>query len=140
MYPFRPVIGDITNLPFADDVFDKRFHHGHRVHNGCRQGDRRAVTVMTNRGGCLVVATLNRLGSWAVQRKKEPEWPKPDIQRSLLSISDELSDIVPLEGVVKTAIHFQRNDDPKRAMAIESEGRQKGLRTGAFVIGRWVKP
>lgn len=141
MYPFHPVIGDITNLPFADDVFDKAVSitaiefitdAGRAIEELLR---------VTKPGGCLVVATLNRLGSWAVQRKERAGMGQSRIFREAFFRSpDELSDIVPLEGVVKTAIHFQRNDDPKRAMAIESEGQQKGLRTGAFVIGRWVKP
>ena len=53
---------------------------------------------------------------------------------------DEMHAIAPLEGLVKTAIHFQKADDPKRAVAIELNGQRKGLESGAFIAGRWEKP
>jgi hypothetical protein len=41
---------------------------------------------------------------------------------------------------MRTAIHFQDDDDPERAIELEAEGRRKGLDTGAFVAVRWRKP
>ena len=45
-----------------------------------------------------------------------------------------------VKGVVKTAIHFEKDDSPERAIEIEQSGRDKGLDTGAFVAVRWEKP
>jgi len=53
---------------------------------------------------------------------------------------DELLSMAPVEGEVKTAIHFLKDDDPERAVAIEMEGQRRGLMTGAFVAARWEKP
>jgi hypothetical protein len=48
--------------------------------------------------------------------------------------------LVAIEPMVKTAIHFLKEDDPQRAMEIEHEGKKQGLETGAFAAARWVKP
>jgi IS4 transposase len=45
-----------------------------------------------------------------------------------------------VKSVVKTAIHFQKEDDPEAAAGIEQEGQRKTLMTGAFVAVRWIKP
>ena len=47
--------------------------------------------------------------------------------------------LAPVGGVIRTAIHFQKEDDPGMAAAVEREGRQKGLDTGAFIAARWNK-
>jgi len=52
---------------------------------------------------------------------------------------DELRFLSPSAGVVETAIHFQKGDDPERAVKIEQEGKRKHLSTGAFVAARWEK-
>jgi hypothetical protein len=41
--------------------------------------------------------------------------------------------------MVKTAIHFQKEDDPEKAAGIEQEGQRNNLNTGAFVAVRWQK-
>jgi len=44
-----------------------------------------------------------------------------------------------MEGMVQTAIHFEKNDDPDMARKIEKSGSEKGLNTGAFLVARWIK-
>ena len=41
---------------------------------------------------------------------------------------------------VKTAIHFQKDEDPARASEIELAGQKRNLATGALLAARWVKP
>ncbi|GAG38438.1 unnamed protein product [marine sediment metagenome] len=41
--------------------------------------------------------------------------------------------------MAKTAIHFQKDDNPDQAMKIEQLGRSQKLDTGAFVAVRWEK-
>jgi hypothetical protein len=53
---------------------------------------------------------------------------------------DEMRAIVPVEGVVKTAIHFTKNTEPASAPEIEKKGQRLRLNTGAFLAARWVKP
>jgi len=53
---------------------------------------------------------------------------------------DEMCNLAPVDGVVKTAIHFQKDEDPDRALEIEKEGQTNNLNTGAFLALCWVKP
>jgi hypothetical protein len=46
----------------------------------------------------------------------------------------------PVAGIIRTAIHFLKNEDPLRARTVEEEGYAKGLDTGAFLVLRWKKP
>jgi hypothetical protein len=50
-----------------------------------------------------------------------------------------LHSLASVEGVVKTAIHFLKEDDPEDAAEIEHEGDRRNLNTGAFVAVRWEK-
>jgi hypothetical protein len=43
------------------------------------------------------------------------------------------------EGIIRTAVHFQKEEDPRSALEIEEEGKRKGLLTGAFLAIRWEK-
>jgi hypothetical protein len=44
-----------------------------------------------------------------------------------------------VKGEVKTAIHFQKDDDPEEVEKIEKNGQARGLQTGAFAVVRWEK-
>ena len=60
--------------------------------------------------------------------------------KAIFRSPDELRSIAPVDGVIRTAIHFQKEDDPRVAVEIEWEGREKNLNTGAFLAARWEKP
>jgi ubiquinone/menaquinone biosynthesis C-methylase UbiE len=140
-YPFRRVLGDIGSLPFPDQTFDKvvsvtalGFLQDIRV--GIRELFR-----VARKGGCVVVAMLNSRSPWAVRRRAEAKERPDSLFRQITFRSpEELEASVPVRGVIKTAIHFQRDDDPERAKEIESAGRLAGLNTGAFMVGRWERP
>jgi hypothetical protein len=53
---------------------------------------------------------------------------------------DELRALGGSTAEVKTAIHFQKDENPIRACEIEMEGKKGNLNTGAFLAARWVKP
>jgi len=87
------------------------------------------------------VATLNSLSPWAVRRKAKTEkGQKHILENAFFRSPDELLTCSPLKGVAKTAIHFQKDDDPDQVMKIEQFGRSQRLDTGAFVAIRWEKP
>ncbi len=62
------------------------------------------------------------------------------MRRRFFRSADDLCSLAPAKGKVKTAIHFQKEDDPEKAVEIEEQGKRKGLNTGAFVAVGWVKP
>jgi hypothetical protein len=86
-----------------------------------------------------VVATLNSLSPWAAKRIAEAKERHSIFERAIFRSPDDLRSLAPAEGVVKTAIHFQKEDDPEKAVEVEQQGERKALKTGAFVAARWEK-
>lgn len=139
-HPFHLVQGDMRNLPFADNTFDKSISV---TAIEFIKDARRAVGELfrvTEPGGRIVVATLNSLSLWATRRKVAGKMGHPMFKNVIFRSPDELKRLSPLDGTIKTAIHFQKHDDPKQAKIIEKHGQSKNLNTGAFLIARWEKP
>lgn len=138
-YPFQMVLADILNLPFPKNTFDKV------VSVTALEFVREAKDAVdelfrvTKRGGCIVVATLNSLSPWASRRRVEAKERHTIFEKAIFRSPDELLSLAPVKGLVKTAIHFQKTDDPESAVEIEQEGRRKNLNTGTFVAVRWEK-
>ncbi len=140
-YPFRIVLADMLNLPFSEGSFDKavsvtalEFIEDGRTAVG-------ELFRVTKRGGVVVVATLNSLSPWALRRRGEAkERQRHSIfEKAIFRPPDELRSLSPSAGAVETAIHFQKGDDPERAVETEQEGKRRHLNTGAFVAARWEK-
>ena len=138
--PFEVVVGDILKLPFPVEIFDKVVSITALEFVSEAGGAIDELFRVTRRGGCVVVATLNSLSPWATRRKEEARKGHKLFQKAFFRSPDEMLSLVPVHGVAKTAIHFQKDDDPKEAADIEYDGRSKGLNTGAFVSVRWQKP
>ena len=138
-YPFQMVLGDITNRPFQENSFDKVVSVTALEFIQDARGAVRELFRVSKKGGCIVVATLNSLSPWALRRKvKVKKYTLFD--KAIFRSPDELLSLTSVEGVVKTAIHFQKKDDPEGAAEIEREGQRRGLDTGAFAAARWEKP
>lgn len=136
---FEMVLADLLNLPFPKNFFDKviSITSLEFIENG--KGALGELFRVTKKGGPIVVATLNSLSPWAFRRKAEAKKGHPIFREAIFRSPDELRSLAPVEGIVRTAIHFQKEDDPERAVEIEREGQNKGLDTGAFVAARWEK-
>lgn len=138
-YPFQTVLGGMLNLPFRENSFDKVVSVTALEFIENAKGAVRELFRVTQKGGCIVVATLNSLSPWAFRRKAEAKERHTLFERAIFRSPDELSSLASVEGVVKTVIHFQKEDDPERAIESEQEGQRKGLNTGALVAVRWEK-
>ncbi len=139
-YPFRSVVGDMSFLPFADECFDKVVSMTALefiADGGAAVAD---LFRVARKGGIVVVTTLNSLSPWAARRKKAAGNGHSLFERMIFRSPDEMRAIAPVEGLVKTAIHFKKDDDPERVTEIELDGQRKGLDTGAFLAARWQKP
>lgn len=137
---FESVIGDMQRLPFAEDSFHKAISI---TAIEFIQDARIAVEELfrvTKPGGCIVVATLNSLSSWAQRRKEAAKKGHPLFRHAIFRSPDEIKRLSPVEGIVETAIHFEKNDNPEIVPKIEKTGNDKGLNTGAFLAARWIKP
>ena len=138
-YPFRAVSADMRFLPFIDECFDRVVSMTAIEFIADGQAAVEDMFRVTKKGGVVVVTTLNSLSPWADRRKKEADKGHSLFEKMIFRSPDELLDLAPVDGTVKTAIHFLKNDDPLKTPEIESEGKKRGLDSGAFVAARWVK-
>jgi ubiquinone/menaquinone biosynthesis C-methylase UbiE len=138
-FSFHMVLADMLNLPFPENSFDKAVSVTalEFIEDGKAAVDE--LFRVTKRGGRVVVATLNSLSPWASRRRAEAKERRSIFEKAIFRSPDELGSLGCTEGVVKTGIHFQREDDPEKAVEIELEGERKHLNTGAFVAVRWEK-
>jgi ubiquinone/menaquinone biosynthesis C-methylase UbiE len=137
--PLQIVLGDMLHLPFPQNVFDRVVSVTALEFIEDGSGAVRELFRVTKRGGCIVAATLNSLSPWASRRKAEAQKKQSIFTKAIFRSPDGLRSLAPVEGVIRTAIHFRKEDDPNIAQEIERAGRKKGLNTGAFVAARWEK-
>ena len=137
--PLQIVLGDMLHLPFGDNVFDRTVSVTALEFIQDGSGAVRELFRVTKRGGRIVAATLNSLSPWASRRKAEAQKRQSIFRKAIFRSPDELRSLAPVESVIRTAIHFRKEEDPKLAPEIERAGRQKGLNTGAFVAACWRK-
>ncbi len=138
--PFQIVLANMLNLPFPEGSFDKAVSvTALEFIEEAKQAVAELFRV-TKKGGTIVVATLNSLSPWASRRIAKAKERHTIFEKAIFRSPDELRSLASVESVVKTAIHFEKEDDPERAVRIEQEGRRKDLKTGAFVAVRWMKP
>jgi ubiquinone/menaquinone biosynthesis C-methylase UbiE len=135
----RIVTADMVRLPFADGVFDKTVSI---TALEFIKDEKKAVTELfrvTKPGGIVVVATLNSLSPWADRRRERARQLRDSIfNRVLFRSPAQLLAAAPVSGIVRTAIHFGKEDDPAELDRIEREG--QGGEKGAFIAARWEKP
>jgi len=139
-YPFDSITGNMMCLPFGDEVFDKTVSMTALEFVADAHAAVREMFRVTKKGGTIVVTTLNSLSPWASRRRQKAEKGHHLFNKMVFRSPDEIRCLVPLDGVVKTAIHFQKEEDPDRASEIEKEGQKNNLNTGAFIAACWVKP
>jgi ubiquinone/menaquinone biosynthesis C-methylase UbiE len=139
-YYFQAVLADMSSLPFSENVFDKVVSV---TALEFIEDAKRAIEELfrvTKKGGRIAVATLNSFSPWAERRKAEAKKGHPLFKRAIFRSPDELLAAAPVKGAIRTAIHFQKKDDPAHAHEIEKEGQTRGVKTGAFLVGCWKKP
>jgi len=139
-YPFDPLAGNMMCLPFRAEVFDKTVSMTALEFVEDAQGAVRELFRVTQKGGIIVVTTLNSLSPWATRRKQKAEKGHQLFKKMIFRSPDEMRRLAPVDGLLKTAIHFRKDEDPDRVPEIEQDGQKNDLSTGAFLAARWVKP
>ncbi len=132
------VTADMTSLPFADCSFDKSVSIAALEFVA---DEKRAVAELfrvTRPGGVVVVATLNSLSPWAARRSANARRdPESIFNRVFFRSPVQLLAATSVPGIVRTVVHFGKEDDP--ATFDRSERQGEGRETGAFVAARWEK-
>jgi ubiquinone/menaquinone biosynthesis C-methylase UbiE len=139
-YPFHMLQGDLRKLPFAGNSFDKAVSVTAIEFIEDAKGAVGELFRITRPGGCIVVANLNSLSPWAVRRKAAAEDGHTLFKHASFRSPEDMASLAPVKGFIKTAIHFQKNEDPEQVRIIERDGEAKRLDTGAFLVVRWEKP
>ena len=132
--------GDLLNLPFPARCFDKTVSVTALEFIADGQRVVRELFRVTREGGIIVVATLNSLSPWAARRMEEARKGHALFQKVTFRSPEELASLAPVKGMVRTAVHFLKEEDLGQAGTMEQEGRQRGINTGAFLAVRWVNP
>jgi ubiquinone/menaquinone biosynthesis C-methylase UbiE len=140
LLPFRPIVGDMTRLPFKDESFDKTVSITALEFIEDVKGAVMELFRVTKTGGTVVVATLNSLSPWARQRRDEATRRETIFSKAFFRSPEEILALVSFPGTAKTVVHFPKDAEPEMALLREGEGRKKALDTGAFVAARWLKP
>lgn len=138
-HPFYPMVGNMLALPFASGSFDKVFSMTaiEFVVNG--QAAVAELERVTKNGGRIVITTLNRLSPWADRRLEKGEEGHELFKSMIFRSPAEMRRLVPEGASVKTAIHFQKKEQPARAPQVEADAQRKKLETGAFLAVSWKK-
>jgi ubiquinone/menaquinone biosynthesis C-methylase UbiE len=133
------VTAHMTALPFADRSFDKSVSVAALEFVA---DEKRAVAELfrvTRPGGVVVVATLNSLSPWAARRSANARQdPESIFNQVFFRSPEQLLAATSVPGIVRTVVHFGKEDDP--ATFDRSERNGEGRDTGAFVAARWLKP
>ena len=137
---FHPIWGDISTLPFREESFDKVVSITALEFIAEAKSAVAELFRITKRSGVVVVATLNSRSPWGARRKEEARKGHSIFSKAVLRSPDDLLSLSPANGVVRTAIHFGKEDSPEKAVEVEREGQIKGSMTGAFAAVRWLKP
>lgn len=132
------VQADMMTLPFADGLFDKSVSITAVEFIADLKGALAELFRVTKKGGVVVVATLNSLSPWAERRRKAAQEDAGSLfNRVFFRSPQELLAAAPAPGLVRTAIHFLKDDPFEELERIERSG--QGGDKGAFVAARWRK-
>ncbi len=136
---FSGLCADMCALPFADNSFDKVLS---MTAIEFVTDAKKAVTELervTRQGGTIVLTTLNSLSPWAEQRLTAGENGHDLFKKIIFRSPDKMRSLVPGNPVLKTAIHFQKNDCISDIPEIEGQGEKNNSDKGAFLAVKWNK-
>lgn len=137
--PFQPVQGDMRRVPFRSECFDKTISITAIEFIEDAAAGVAELFRVTRPGGLIVVASLNSLSPWATRRVAAAREGHEIFRHARFRSPAELAGLVSVPCVVRTAIHFQKSDDPEAAGEIERAGEARALETGAFMVACWKK-
>jgi ubiquinone/menaquinone biosynthesis C-methylase UbiE len=134
------VQGDMRRLPFPDGAFAKAVSVTALEFIEEAKPAIDELFRVTQSGGTIVAATLNSLSPWAARRKEKGKEGHSLFSRVFFRGPEEMAALAAPPGLIRTAVHFRKEEEPRRAAEIEAEGKGRNLLTGAFLAVRWEKP
>ena len=136
---FTPLAGNMLTLPFASGSFDKVYSMTALEFVDNAPAAVAELERVTKAGGVIVMSTLNRLSPWAERRLKAGEQGHELFRSMIFRSPAEIRRLLPADAELKTAIHFEKHEDPVRARRIEARLQAEKAETGAFIAAAWTK-
>ena len=136
---FFPLAGNMLTLPFARGSFDKVYSMTALEFVDNAEAAVAELERVTKAGGVIVMSTLNRLSPWAERRLKAGDQGHELFRSMVFRSPAEIRRLLPADAELKTAIHFQKHEDPARARRIEAQFQAENVETGAFIAAAWTK-
>lgn len=136
---FTGICADMCALPFADNSFDKvlsmtAIEFVEDAKKAIDELDR-----VAKKAGTIVVTTLNSLSPWAKRRRNTAKKGHDLFEKIFFRSPDEMRSLVPANPVIKTAIHFQKQDGLSDMVNSERQGKENQSDKGAFLAVQWNK-
>ena len=136
---FSGVCGDMCALPFSDNSFDRVYSMTAIEFIPDVAMAIAELNRVAKKGGCIVVTTLNSLSPWAERRIQKASQGHSLFENITFRSPDDIRKIIPNNSVIKTAIHFQKDEPVEKIAKIEEAGNTLQLETGAFLAAKWIK-
>lgn len=130
--------GNMLELPFKNESFDTVISVTalEFIENAASAVDE--LFRVTRPGGRVLVATLNSLSSWAVERIEKAAADGGLFSRVYFRSPHDLELLRRETCRTVSVVHFSRSDDPEKAREIEKAS--EGSLEGAFAAALWEKP
>jgi ubiquinone/menaquinone biosynthesis C-methylase UbiE len=137
---FTALCGDLCALPFPDECFDRAWSM-----TAIEFIEDAAVAIaelerVTRPDGCLVVTTLNSLSPWAEQRIAKGRAGHELFERVFFRSPAEMRALIGLDCIVRTAVHFRKQDPVDQVPELEQRGRETNSGQGALLAVQWHRP
>ena len=126
-------------LPFSDNSFDRVYSMTAIEFIPDAVLAMNELNRVAKIGACIVVTTLNSLSPWAERRIQKAKQGHSLFENIIFRSPDDIRLLIPEKSIVKTAIHFQKDEPVDNIAKIEEAGNIQQLETGAFIAAQWIK-
>ena len=134
---FFGLCADLSALPFADASFDRVWSMTAIEFIADAAPALAELERVTRPGGTIVVTTLNSLSPWAEERTRKGQAGHELFSRVFFRSPDELRALIKPNCVLRTAVHFGKEDPVDQVPALEQAGRLAGSDRGALLAVQW---
>ena len=134
---FTAACADLRALPFPNACFDRAWSMTAIEFIADAATALAELERVTRPGGTIVVTTLNSLSPWAELRRAKGRAGHDLFANVFFRSPDEMRALVRTDCVVRTAVHFSKQDPVDEVAALERRGRETGSDRGALLAVQW---
>jgi ubiquinone/menaquinone biosynthesis C-methylase UbiE len=136
---FFGLCADLSALPCADASFDRVWSMTAIEFIADAAPALAELERVTRPGGTIVVTTLNSLSPWAEERTRKGRAGHELFSRVFFRSPDEMRALIKPDCVVRTAVHFGKEDPVDQVPVLERAGQEAGSDRGALLAVKWLR-